>query len=125
MLKTRNLKALRLFFSMVLPLRLVVACEKKDNPPPSNVVPITADYPADYFVVLPEPPKPPEPVIQTVYVQKEIEKKAEKLAEEKAQKRINGGKPLFKPVKPNAVRKSEKKRRKNRTFGNTSNSGRN
>lgn len=85
MLKARNLKALRLFFSMVLPLRLVAACEKKDNPPPSNVVPITADYPADYFVVLPEPPKP---VVQTVYVQKEIERQAEKLAEEKAQKWI-------------------------------------
>lgn len=85
MLKARKLKVLRLFFSMFLPLRLVAACEKKDNPPPSNVVPITADYPADYFVVLPEPPKP---VVQTVYVQKEIERKAEKLAEEKAQKRI-------------------------------------
>lgn len=64
------------------------ACEQKDNPPPSETVPITADYPADYFVVLPEPPKPPEPVIQTVYVQKEIEKQAEKLAEEKVQKLI-------------------------------------
>lgn len=58
------------------------ACEKKDNPPPSDVVPITASYPADYFVVL------PEPVVQTVYVQQEIEKQAEKLAEEKAQKLI-------------------------------------
>ena len=88
MLKTRQIKTLRLFFLMVLPLRLVAACEQKDNPPPSETVPITADYPADYFVVLPDPPKPPEPVIQTVYVQKEIEKQAEKLAEEKAQKLI-------------------------------------
>lgn len=64
------------------------ACEQKDNPTRSETVPITADYPADYFVVLPEPPKPPEPVIQTVYVQKEIERQAEKLAEEKAQKLI-------------------------------------
>ena len=64
------------------------ACEQKDNPTRSETVPITADYPADYFVVLPDPPKPPEPVVQTVYVQKEIEKQAEKLAEEKAQKLI-------------------------------------
>lgn len=64
------------------------ACDQKDNPTRSETVPITADYPADYFAVLPEPPKPPEPVIQTVYVQKEIEKQAEKLAEAKAQKLI-------------------------------------
>lgn len=69
------------------------ACDQKDNPPPSETVPITADYPADYFVVLPDvvlpdPPKSPEPVVQTVYVQKEIERQAEKMAEEKAKKLI-------------------------------------
>lgn len=57
------------------------ACDKKDNPSPPDVVPITVDYPADYFTVLPPSPKPE---VQTVYVQKEIERKAEELAQEKA-----------------------------------------
>lgn len=84
MLKAQKLKVLRLFCFIVLPLWLIAACEKKDNPPPSDVIPITADYPTDYFIVLP----PAKPEVQTVYVQKEIEQKAEKLAEEKAQKLI-------------------------------------
>ena len=84
MLKAQKLKVLRLFCFIVLPLWLIAACEKKDNPPPSDVIPITADYPTDYFIVLP----PSKPEVQTVYVQKEIEKKAEELAEEKAQKLI-------------------------------------
>ena len=61
------------------------ACDKKDNPSPPDVVPITADYPADYFTVL---PPSPQPEVQTVYVQKEIERKAEELAQEKAIKLI-------------------------------------
>lgn len=52
---------------------LLTGCDKEAAE--QKPVPITVKYPADYFTVLPEPPKPP-----VVVVEKEVEKRAEEKA---------------------------------------------
>ncbi len=52
---------------------LLTGCDKEAAE--QKPVPITVKYPADYFTVLPDPPKPP-----VVVVEKEIEKRAEEKA---------------------------------------------
>lgn len=52
---------------------LLAGCDKKAEE--QKPVPITVKYPADYFTVLPDPPKPP-----VVVVEKEVEKRAEEKA---------------------------------------------
>ncbi len=52
---------------------LLTGCDKEAAE--QKPVPITAEYPADYFTVLPDPPKPP-----VVVVEKEVEKRAEEKA---------------------------------------------
>lgn len=52
---------------------LLTGCDKKAEE--QKPVPITVKYPADYFTVLPDPPKPP-----VVVVEKEVEKRAEEKA---------------------------------------------
>lgn len=52
---------------------LLTGCDKEAAE--QKPVPITVKYPADYFTVLPDPPKPP-----VVEVEKEVEKRAEEKA---------------------------------------------
>lgn len=52
---------------------LLTGCDKEAAE--QKPVPITVKYPADYFTVLPDPPKPP-----VVVVEKEVEKRAEEKA---------------------------------------------
>ncbi len=59
---------------------LLAGCDKKAAE--QNPVLITVKYPADYFTVLPDPPKP-----LVVVVEKEVEKRAE----EKAKRIIAAG----------------------------------
>lgn len=85
MYQARKIKVLRLIISIILPLWLVAACDKKETPPAP--VALTIEYPSDYYTVIAPKktvecgaPKPQE-------IEARIEQKAQELARKQAKMR--------------------------------------